>query len=104
MQAASSGSWSYLPWRSNIQVLGHFSAWWAHAFFERHHPLHEAIRLFEDVAGNYGSDEKLGLAALDLHRFPEFGKGESGGGVGRIDGASLGLVEDDHGQIGRWSR
>lgn len=87
----------------NIQVLDHLSARWTHAFFERHRPLHEAILFFEDLAGRHGSYEKLGLAALDLHHFPDFGDGENWRGIWRVDGVGLGLVKNDH-DCGRFTR
>ena len=96
VQAGSFGSQAYLPRCTNVHVLDNFPTRWAHAFSERHRPLHELIRLFEYLAGRYGSNEKLGLAAFDLHHFPEFGKCENGGGIGWIDRVGLGLVENNH--------
>ncbi len=92
-------SWTYLPRSTNVQFFGNLPAGWTHAFSEGHGSLHETIVLLNDLAGRYGSDEKLGLAALDLHGFPEFGKCEEGGGIGGIDGVGLGLVEVDHGSV-----
>ena len=97
VQAANLGSSTYLPRCTDVHFLDHFSTRWAHAFFERHRPLHEAPCLLEDLAGRYGSDKKLGFAALDLHHFPDLGKCENRRCVGRIDGVGLGLAKHDHG-------
>ena len=99
VEMADEDSWTYLPRGTNVQFFGNLPAGWVHAFSEGHGSLHEAIGLLDDLAGGYGSDEKLGLAALDLHGFPKCGKGEKGGGIGGIDGVGLGLVEDDHGSV-----
>ena len=89
--------WTYFPRPADVQVLDHLAAWWAHAFLERHGPLHEGVGLLDDIAGRHGSNEKLGFAAFDLHHFPQFGMSEGWGGIGWINGVGLGLVEDDHG-------
>ena len=98
VQMADCGSWTYFPRGTDIQIFDHFSARWAHAFFEYHGSLHEAIRLLKDLAGRHGSNEKLRLATFNSHHFPEFVMSEHWVGVRWIDGVSLGLVEDDHGR------
>ena len=107
LQVADFDLWTYFPRGTDVQVFGHFSARWAHPFFECHGSLHEGIRLLKDLAGRHGSNKKLRFAAFDSHHFPEFGMCEDWVGIGWIDGVGLGLVENDHGrgccwiQIGR---
>ena len=49
--------WTYFPRPADVQVLDHFAAWWAHAFLERHGPLHEGVGFLDDFAGRHGSNE-----------------------------------------------
>ena len=96
VQAGVLPSVTYLPWSTNVHVLDNCSTWGPHAFLECCLPLHEAICLLDDLAGDYGNNKKLRLTTFDLHHFPKLGKSENRRGLRRIDRAGLGLIEDDH--------